>query len=290
MGHVMEQGLLELFQSRLLEDEKSEATLQKYMRDVRAFFNYVGEGGTVAKEIVVRYKQHLIQKYAVVSANSMLAAVNRFCKEMGWFDCVVKAFRVQREAFRPKEKELSKTEYLRLLTAAKRRGNQRLYLLMETICSTGIRVSELRFVTVEALAMGKAIVSLKGKTRTVMLPAALRRELKSYVKAAKIKTGSIFVTRSGKPMDRSNILHAMKALCKEAKVEKQKVFPHNLRHLFACLYYKMEKDISHLADILGHSNINTTRIYTTVSGEEQMKQIERMGLVLEAKDKIKLTA
>lgn len=290
MEYIIKREMLEVFKGRLIEDEKSRATLEKYSRDVGAFFQYVGEGASITKEIAMRYKQYLAQKYAVVSVNSMLAAVNRFFKEMGWLDCVVKAFKVQREAFRAKEKELSKAEYLRLLSAAKKQGNQRLYLLMETICSTGIRVGELKFITVEALAVGHATVSLKGKTRRVILPAALRQKLKSYVKQVKIKTGSIFITRNGRPMDRSNILHAMKKLCLEAKVDCRKVFPHNLRHLFACLYYKMEKDLSHLADILGHSNINTTRIYTMVSGEEQAKQIDRMGLVIPEQEKIKRTA
>jgi len=290
MEYIIKPEMLDLFKSRLIKDEKSQATLEKYIRDVEAFFRYAGVGAAVTKDVAVGYKKHLAQRYAITSANSMLAAVNRFFKEMGWLDCVVKAFKVQREAFRAKEKELSKAEYLRLLEAAQKRGNRRLYLLMETICSTGIRVSELPFITVEAAVAGWAVVSLKGKTRTVMLPAALRRELKSYAKEIDRKSGSIFVTRSGKPMDRSNILHAMKGLCREAKVDCQKVFPHNLRHLFACIYYKMEKDLSHLADILGHSNINTTRIYTMLSGEEQVKQINRMGLVLEEGRKIKRTA
>lgn len=290
MEYIIKREMLELFKSRLIEDEKSRATLEKYIRDVGTFFRYAGEGTAVTKEMAVHYKQYLAQKYAVASVNSMLAAVNRFFKEMGWLDCVVKAFKMQRAAFRVREKELSKAEYLQLLSVAKKQGNQRLYLLMETICSTGIRVGELQFITVEALAAGHATVSLKGKTRKVILPAALRQKLKNYVKQVKIKRGSIFVTRSGKPMDRSNILHAMKKLCREAKVDSRKVFPHNLRHLFACLYYKMEKDLSHLADILGHSNINTTRIYTMVSGEEQAKQIDRMGLVIPEQEKTKRTA
>lgn len=283
MEYIIETEMLEVFKSRLIEDEKSAATLDKYMRDVAAFFRYAGIGTAVTKDVVVGYKQYLAQNYAITSANSMLAAVNRFFKEMGWYDCIVKAFKVQREAFRSSERELSKEEYLRLLDAAQKRGNKRLHLLMETICSTGIRVSELPFITVEAVGSGWATVVLKGKTRRVMLPAALRKELKEYIKLKNIRSGSIFVTRNGKPIDRSNILHEMKKLCEEAGVESTKVFPHNLRHLFACVYYKMEKDLSHLADLLGHSNINTTRIYTMVSGEEQVKIIDRMGLVVEQK-------
>lgn len=291
MEYDIECSMIETFRNRLIADEKSNATLEKYIRDVKAFFCYVGPQASVTKDTVIRYKQYLAQKYAITSANSMLAAINRFFKEMGWCDCIVKAFKIQRKAFRPKEKELSKKEYLRLLETAQKRGNQRLYLLMETVCSTGIRISELPFITAESLSAGRAVVSLKGKTRIVMLPTALRRELKNYLKDASIKTGSIFVTRNGKPIDRSNILHAMKALCKEANVAPEKVFPHNLRHLFAYTYYKAEKDISHLADILGHSNINTTRIYTMVSGEEQVKQIERLDLIFrKAADKIQCTS
>ncbi len=275
---------IEQFQAKLVEDEKSKATIEKYLRDVRAFFAFAGEE-TVTKETAMRYKEHLKGKYKPASINSMLAAMNRFFKEMGWFDCIVKALKIQREAFRSKERELSKAEYFRLLEAAKEQKNTRLYLLMETLCSTGIRISELPFITVEAVQSGRAIVSLKGKTRTVLLPAALRLELKHYIKEKSLKNGSIFVTKTGRPMDRSNILHDMKALCDAAGVNRNKVFPHNLRHLFACLFYRAVKDLSRLADLLGHSNINTTRIYTCVSGDEQERQIERLGLVRGLKEK-----
>lgn len=275
---------IEQFHARLVEDEKSEATIEKYLRDVEAFFSFVGEE-TVTKETAMRYKEHLKKHYKPASVNSMLAAVNRFFREMGWFGCIVKALKIQREAFRPKERELSKAEYFRLLEAAKENGNTRLYLLMQTLCSTGIRVSELPFITVEAVRSGQAIVSLKGKTRRVLLPAALRRELKHYIRDKGLKCGSIFVTKTGRPMDRSNILHEMKKLCDAAGVDRKKVFPHNLRHLFACLFYQKEKDPIRLADLLGHSNVNTTRIYTCVSGDEQERQIEQLGLVVETKRK-----
>ena len=259
---------IEQFQAKLVEDEKSKATIEKYLRDVRAFFAFAGEE-TVTKETAMRYKEHLKGKYKPASINSMLAAMNRFFKEMGWFDCIVKALKIQREAFRSKERELSKAEYFRLLEAAKEQKNTRLYLLMETLCSTGIRISELPFITVEAVQSGRA----------------LRRELKHYIKEKSLKNGSIFVTKTGRPMDRSNILHDMKALCDAAGVNRNKVFPHNLRHLFACLFYRAVKDLSRLADLLGHSNINTTRIYTCVSGDEQERQIERLGLVRGLKEK-----
>ena len=270
---------LEQFYTELIEDEKSTATIEKYMRDVRAFYLFAGKNN-ITKELVIQYKHYLIGRYAVTSVNSMLAAVNKFLKDMGWYDCVVKALKIQRQAFRSKERELTKKEYYRLLNAAKEKGDLRLQLLMETICSTGIRVSELEFITAEAVNAGRAIVSLKGKTRMVLLHAELCRALKAYAKAYGIHKGSIFVTRTGRPLDRSNILHAMKILCEKAGVDRKKVFPHNLRHLFACLYYKAVKDLSRLADLLGHASINTTRIYTSVSGEEQVRQINRLGLIV----------
>lgn len=270
------------FRAKLVHDEKSAATIEKYMRDVMVFCAFVGDE-SVTKETVMHYKEHLKEKYKPASVNSMLAAINRFFREMRWFDCIVKALKIQRQAFRPKERELSKAEYFCLLKTAKARRNTRLYLLMQTLCSTGIRVSELPFITVGAVLNGRAVVSLKGKTRTVLLPAGLCRELKRYIKNTHLESGSIFVTKSGRPMDRSNILHEMKSLCEKAGVDRKKVFPHNLRHLFACLYYRAVKDLSRLADLLGHSNINTTRIYTCVSGDEQERQIEGLGLILGAK-------
>lgn len=271
-AHIMK------FRQNLIEDEKSHATVEKYLRDLEKFSIFAG-ANPISKELTIRYKQQLLEQYTPTSVNSMLAAVNRFFKEMGWYDCIVKAVKIQRQAFRAKERKLTKTEYYRLLEAAKSKKNQRLYLLMQTICATGIRVSELRFITLEAIKTNRATVSLKGKTRIVLIPKGLCRELKQYAKRNKIDSGSLFVTRTGKPVDRSNILHEMKALSEAAKVDRRKIFPHNLRHLFACLYYKVSKDLSRLADILGHSSINTTRIYTSVSGAEQARQIERLGLV-----------
>lgn len=280
MGYIITSMLVEDFQTKMKEAEKSSATIEKYMHDIRHFCRFVSDRKEIDKEAVIAYKQRLMETYAPSSVNSMLAAVNSFLRENGWYDCLVKTLKIQKEAFRSAERELTKEEYFRLLRAAGRKGNRRLYMLMQTICSTGIRVSELPFITVEALYTRRAVVSLKGKTRIVILPKELCRELMVYIKEKKIKTGSIFVTSSGKTMNRSNIWQEMKMLCKDAGVETQKVFPHNLRHLFACTYYRLEKDITHLADILGHSNINTTRIYTLVSGEEQEKQIEMLGLVI----------
>jgi len=268
------------FEQELREEEKSEATIEKYVRDVDGFMAFAGEGKVLAKEEVIAYKQHLKETYAVSSANSMLVAVNRFLCFLGCRDCTVKLFKAQKAVFRPKEREISKEEYLRLVETAKNQGKSRLCLIMQTICATGIRISELPFVTVEGLASRRTIVSLKGKSRVVILPVQLCRQLRQYARENQISSGSIFVSKNGRPIDRSNILHAMKALCQEAEVERSKVFPHNLRHLFALTYYKRERDVCHLADILGHSNINTTRIYTLVSCEEQEQQIDGLGLVV----------
>ena len=272
--------MLERFGQELKEAEKSRATIDKYLRDAARFMGFVGEGKIVTKDIVIAYKEYLAENYAVTSANSMLAAVNSFLRVIRCEDCAVKFFKVQSTAFRAKERELTREEYIRLVEAAKKKGKKCLSLIMQTICATGIRISELRFITVEALHVRQATVSLKGKTRTVILPVELCIELKRYIREKKITSGSIFVTRTGKPIDRSNILHGMKALCEAAKVLKSKVSPHNLRHLFALTYYKVERDICHLADLLGHSNINTTRIYTMVSCEEQEQQIDCLGLFI----------
>ncbi len=266
------------FRRSLIEAEKSAATVKKYLRDMETFFAFA-DGRTVTKKLVIEYKAHLRERYKPASVNSMLAALNCFFREMNWLDCRVKALKVQQQAFRPKERELTKAEYLRLLRAAEAQGNARLCLLMQAICATGIRVSELQFITVDALQCGRATVSLKGKSRIVLIPAALCRELMRYAKENRIRDGSIFVSKNGKPLDRSNILHEMKDLCEPAGVDRHKVFPHNLRHLFACTFYQAEKDLGRLADLLGHSNVNTTRIYISVSGEEQAHKIEQLGLV-----------
>lgn len=278
--HSLTENMLEQFRKDLVKEEKSKATVEKYVRDVKFFFQFMQKDNTVTKEKVIEYKQILIKRYAVSSVNSMIASLNHFFKCMGWYDCVVKSLKIQKSAFRPGEKELTKEEYYRLLDVAKRKEKKRLYCLMQTLCATGIRVSELPFITVKAIQEGRALVSMKNKTRIVILPRSLCRLLKKYMQQKNIKSGSIFVTRTGKPLDRSNIFHEMKKLCEEAGVSQKKVFPHNLRHLFACTYYRMKKDIVHLADLLGHSNINTTRIYTLVSGKEEARQLAKLGLVV----------
>lgn len=277
--HYMNTEMIQSFGKMLISEEKSMATISKYLHDINVFYRYMGQEKMVTKEIVIAYKEKLRKSYAISSVNSMLAALNCFFNRNGWYDCVVKAFKVQREIFRSRDRELTREEYYHLLKTAKKKGNERIYLVMQTICSTGIRVSELQFITIESLCTRRATVTLKGKTRTVLLPTELCQILQRYVKKKGIKQGCVFITRSGKPLDRSNILHDMKNLCEEAGVNRKKVFPHNLRHLFAVSYYQLEKDLTRLADLLGHANINTTRIYTLVNGEEQAKQIELLRLI-----------
>ena len=266
------------FKNYLIEEEKSKATLEKYVRDIEAFHAWLGEKD-LDKGCVLSYKAYLCEKYATVSVNSMLSSINSFFTYLEWYELRVKTIKVQKQIFASNEKELTKNEYERLLTAAKAKSNQRLYLLMQTICSTGIRVSELRFITVEAINRGRAEINCKGKQRCAFLPTELCKILKEYVKEQKIKSGAVFVSKNGNPLDRSNIWSDMKKLCKEAGVSEKKVFPHNLRHLFARTYYTLQKDIVRLADILGHSSVNTTRIYTMETGEIHCKQIQRLGLL-----------
>ena len=236
-------------------------------------------GSVVTKTEVLRYKRVLTEKYAPTSVNSIISSLNSFFSYNEWYECKVKTLKIQRQIFISKDRTLTKAEYERLLAAAKYKGDERLYLLMQTICSTGIRVSELRFVTVEAVKSGQAIISCKGKLRVVMLTRLLCKMLKAYIKENKIKRGPIFITRTGKPLDRSNIWKLLKGLCERAGVSKNKVFPHNLRHLFARTFYSLQKDIIRLADILGHTSVNTTRIYTIESGEVHRQQMQELGLL-----------
>ena len=218
--------------------------------------------------------------HAPATVNSILAAVNGFFRFMGWKDIAVKLLKIQKALFCDDRRELTRAEYARLVSAAQKVGNERLSLVMQTICATGIRVSELRFITVEAVTTGRAELCNKGKRRTVFLPGRLRRLLRKYLQKQKKTAGAVFTTRTGRPLDRSNIWRDMKALCESADVEPSKVFPHNLRHLFARTYYSLEKDLSRLADILGHSSVNTTRIYTVESGGVHQRQLERMELII----------
>ena len=267
------------FEMYLRLDEKSENTIEKYLRDVRAFHNYANSRH-VNKALVMEYKASLLESYEITCANSMIAAVNAFLRQIGWGDCCVKQFKVQKKAFCSEEKELTKAEYIRLVNTARQKGNERLNLILQTICGTGIRVSELRFITVEAVDKGEAIVSCKNKTRTVFIVRELQKRLLKYIKSRGITAGCVFVTKSGKPMSRCNIWREMKALCEQAEVSPDKVFPHNLRHLFARTFYGIEKDIAKLADLLGHSSINTTRIYIITTGEEHKRKMEAMRLII----------
>lgn len=266
------------FREYLVREEKSEVTIEKYLRDVKSFYSY-SNGSSITKEHMVAYKQFLQeQNYAIRSINSMLASINSLLNFLGWSDCKVKNLRCQKQTYCAAEKELTKAEYMRLLEAAKKQ--EKLNLVMQTICGTGIRVSELRFFTIEAMQRGEVTVRCKNKTRTILVPGKLRKLLLSFAKKNGIKSGVIFVTRNGKPLDRSNIWAQMKRLCKSSSVNPSKVFPHNLRKLFARTFYGIEKDIAKLADILGHSSIDTTRIYIMTTGLEHRKKMERLGLVV----------
>ncbi len=268
---------LQHFAAYLRREEKSAGTIEKYLRDTAAFAAHMG-GASVTKEAVAAWRDGLVvQGYAPVTVNSMVAAVNALLRFLGWEDCRVKALRLQRRVFREQSRELTREEYDRLLAAAN--GKPRLALLMETICSTGIRVSEVRYITVEAARAGRADISLKGKVRTILLPAKLCRKLLKYARKQKTASGEIFLTGSGKPISRRQIWAEMKALCDKAGVEKSKVFPHNLRHLFARTFYRVTRDIAKLSDVLGHSSIETTRIYLISTGAEHARTLDRLGLV-----------
>ena len=280
MERTLTNSKIQDFYTWLKSEEKSENTVDKYIRDVTAFMAHLG-GGAITKETVIVYKNKLIaDSYAVRSINSMLASLNSFFDFLGWVDLKVKSIKLQRQIYCPEEKELTKAEYIRLVNTAKQKGNERLNLLIQTICGTGIRVSELQFITVEAVKCGEATVSLKGKTRTVFIVKELKQKLLRYAAEQKIESGAIFITRTGKPMSRTNIWREMKNLCTQAGVNPDKVFPHNLRHLFARTFYGIEKDIAKLADILGHSSINTTRIYIITTGDEHRRRMENMRLLI----------
>ena len=279
-GRILTKEMIADFFLYLKSEEKSENTIQKYLRDVQEFATYLS-GARVTKEAVIAYKGKLLsENYAVRSINSMLASLNSLFSFLGWTDYRVRSIKLQRQIYCPEEKELTKAEYMRLVNTAKQKGNERLNLILQTICGTGIRVSELKFITVEAVKYGEAVVSLKGKTRTVFIVKDLQKKLLRYTAEQRIKSGSVFVTRTGKSMSRTNIWREMKKLCEDANVNPNKVFPHNLRHLFARTFYGIEKDIAKLADILGHSSIDTTRIYIIATGSEHRQRRENMRLII----------
>lgn len=264
------------FKEYLIDEEKSSATIEKYLHDIKFFCDFL-QGKPLCKEKTLSYKERLTGRYAPASVNSMLVALNCFLRFIGRQDCCVRLLKIQRQIFCREDKELTKEEYQRLVKAA---AGTRLEFVIRTICGTGIRVSELEYITVEAVQRGKAVVHCKNKTRVIFIPASLQKLLKRYIKKSGIKAGAVFVTKSGKPLNRKNIWRDMKALCKRAEVSPGKVFPHNLRHLFARTFYRMEKDIVRLADLLGHSSVNTTRIYTAESGNEHIIRLEKVEKIL----------
>lgn len=277
MEHILIWKHLSAYSAELEERERAPATLQKYLYALREFWKTVA-GEPVTKKQVLAYKRMLSQRYAASTVNGRLAAVNGLLDFLGWYDCKVCPLRTQRMDYRDTRRELTRDEYARLLQAAPKRS--RLYLMLQTICATGIRVSELRYITVESLQTGHTEVRNKGKSRIILLPTKLCNKLKQYCRRCARHTGSVFVTRSGLPVDRSNIWRMMKQLAIKAGVDRRKVYPHNLRHLFARTFYGVEHDLDHLAAILGHSSINTTRIYTRTGMNAYRGQIEQMHLIL----------
>lgn len=275
---IITDKIVKRFQMYLYEEERSGNTIEKYMRDIQFFCKWL-QGRNIDKSVVIEYKKELCGNYAVKSVNSMLSSINTFFVFMGWCDLKVKTLKIQRCIFADKSKELSKAEYERLLIAAKDKKNERLYYLMQTVASTGLRVSEIKYVTCEAVRQGQAVINCKGKIRQIFLPKKLCKMLKEYTKAKNIKSGSVFITRNGRPLDRCAIWKMLKDLCESAGVSKDKVFPHNFRHLFARTFYSLQKDIVRLADILGHSSVETTRLYTMESGTEHIKQLQKLGLL-----------
>ncbi|MBQ7378964.1 MAG: tyrosine-type recombinase/integrase [Clostridia bacterium] len=267
------------FVQYLQEQERSEKTIEKYVRDIRCFAGFIGQE-EIEKQSIIAYKSYLAKNYAVTSANSMIAALNCFLRFCDRHDLCVKQFRIQRQVYCPEEKELSRAEYLRLLEAAKTKCKKQLYLIIQTICGTGIRVSELEYITIEAVQRGEAVVNCKGKNRRIFIVSELKKKLIRFANEKGIGTGPIFITRNGRPISRHYIWKEMKSLCRMARVEASKVFPHNLRHLFARTFYGIEKDIAKLADILGHASINTTRIYIVTTGTEHKRKMEHMRLIL----------
>lgn len=278
-NRIITQQQIDSYIENLREQERAESTAKQYENHLRSFVLWL-DGRVLTKQELIRWKRKLTENYSTATVNVMLAAVNGFLHFAGWNDMRVKFLKVQKVLFRDEAKELNFTEYERLVQTADQQGNSRLSLLLQTICATGIRVSELKFITAEAVERGKTEVSNKGKRRMILLSEKLRRILKRYIRQQKILSGPVFVTRTGKPLDRSNIWRYMKALCQKAGVDPAKVFPHNLRHLFARRFYAQEKDTCRLADILGHTNINTTRIYTMESGHTHSMQINRLNLVI----------
>ena len=279
MKRKLDKEKMQDFIAYLLSEERSTATVRKYLHDIGVFFDFL-DGRALTKAEVLEYKSQLLNKYAVTSANSMLAAINAYFRYCGYYELCVKQYKIQKCAYCSEEKELTRMEYIRLTEAANKKGNERLSLIIQTICGSGIRVSELSYITVEAVERGEAFVRCKGKSRRIFIITELRKRLLKYIKARSIKSGAVFITRSGKPISRHNIWRDMKALCADAGISPSKVFPHNLRHLFARTFYRLDKDIAKLADILGHTSINTTRIYIVTTASEHRRKMENLRLII----------
>ena len=279
MERRIEAGHFPAFRQWLMEDEREPSTIQKYLREVEAFVKWAADQ-PVTKELVSRWKEHLQKSgHQPVTVNGKLSAVNKLFAFLGWSNCRVKYLKIQRRMFRSAEKELTRDDYTRLVETAQNIGRERLALLIETICATGIRVSEVKYITLEAVQAGRAEIALKGKIRTILLPGKLCRKLLKYARKKKIASGEIFLTRGGKGLSRRQIWAEMKALCLRAGVERSRVFPHNLRHLFVRTFYRACRDVVKLADVLGHSSIETTRIYLVSTGAEHARQLERLRLI-----------
>ena len=267
------------FENNLMMNEKSLATIKKYIKEIRNFLDYL-DGGDITKSRVMEYRAAMQPEYKAQTINVKLSAVNAFLDFIGRPECRVRFIKVQKKSFVEEEKELREEEYRTLLLSARERGKIRLYHILLTLCSTGIRISELKYITADAVQQGRAEIDMKGKHRVILLPNELKNKLKEYMDQKNIRTGSVFLTRNGKPVDRSNIFHEMKRLSAYAGVKPKKVYPHNLRHLFARSFYAVEKNLSHLADILGHSSIETTRIYIASSYRNFDRILDSMQLII----------
>ena len=280
MVHRLTGRKIQGYLAHLAAEERSPATLEKYARDLRVFYDFLPPGKGVDKDLILAYKQHLINRYAPASVNAMLASVNGLLGFCSWHECRVKPLKIQRNAFQQPDKALTKEEYLRLIETAQAKGKEKIALLLQSVGATGVRASEVQYITVEALRRGRAVIHLKGKVRTILLPRQLCRTLLDYAKTQNIRSGQVFLTRNGRGMNRKEIWAAFKRLCALAGVAAGKVFPHNLRHLFARTFYAVRQDLAKLADVLGHSSVETTRIYLVSTWEEHALYLDKMQLLL----------
>ena len=276
--YQMTEEQIEEYMQYLHEQEKSAHTLEKYRRDIVRFYRTLPEDRTFSKGEILIYKKTLQESYTPSSVNSMLAALNGFLKFIDAGDTCVKVCRQQRQSFLPEEKELTKEEYQNLLAKAKEQPHLRLYYILETMGSTGIRISELRYITVEGVKRGRILVCAKNKYRCICIGESLKAQLLEYCKNEHIRSGCIFITKNGNPVHRNNVWKDMKKLSRKAGIREEKVHPHNLRHLFARTFYEKEKDVLLLADLLGHSSVDTTRIYTRISERRLNDEVLELGL------------